>query len=473
MTVPQPSFGPTGFVAPAESTILPAVQSEINAAFGNNLNMADETPQGQLAVSQTAAIGNANDSFVFLSQQMDPALNTGRYQDGIARIYFIERIPASPTIVTVTCGGLFGVPIPQNALVVDSAGNQYFAISGGTIGSNGTVALQFACTVNGPIECPAGSIGPSEQGSGIFQAVNGWDSATNLTDGVIGNNVESDAAFETRRALSVAQNSQGSLPSVRGAVLNVAGVTDAFVTENVNQTALTIGGFTLNPNSIYVAAVGGVDSAVARALWTKKSPGCGYNGNTLIVVQDTNSGYNPPLPSYNVSFERPPNVTVIATVTLANGPLVPANAASLIQQAFVNAFAGLDGGPRPTIGSTIFASRFYAPIAAAGSWVSIVNIKLGCSTIPSSVFVGSISGFNLTVSSVTSGVIGVGQQITGNGVAPGTLITGGSGLAWTVNTTQTVGSGTMQGVTASSDEIPIGIAQMPVTASLNTILALM
>src|SRR5690348_14627060 len=108
MTVPQPSFGPNGFIAPAEADILVAVKAEINAAFGNELDMADETPQGQLAVSQTAAIGNANDSFVFLSQQMDPAYNIGRYQDAIARIYFIERIPSAPTVVTVTCLGLSG-----------------------------------------------------------------------------------------------------------------------------------------------------------------------------------------------------------------------------------------------------------------------------------------------------------------------------------------------------------------------------
>ena len=89
MAVPQPSFGPNGFVTPPESEILVAVKEEWNAAFGNELNMADETPQGQLAVSQTAAIGNANDAFVCLSQQMDPAYNIGRYQDAIARIYFI------------------------------------------------------------------------------------------------------------------------------------------------------------------------------------------------------------------------------------------------------------------------------------------------------------------------------------------------------------------------------------------------
>jgi len=57
----------------------------------------------------------------------------------------------------------------------------------------------------------------------------------------------------------------------------------------------------------------------------------------------------------------------------------------------------------------------------------------------SAVFVGSISTTTLTVSSVTSGTITIGQYITGTGVTAGTYITAGSGLSWTVSVSQTVG----------------------------------
>lgn len=462
MTVPQPSFGPNGFVAPAEADILVAVKAEWNAAFDNELDMADETPQGQLAVSQTAAIGNANDSFVFLSQQMDPAYNIGRYQDAIARIYFIERIPSSSTVVGVTCNGLPGVVIPQNALVLASDSHQYRAISGGTIPASGIITLQFECTVTGPIACPAGTI------TTIYQAVNGWDSAVNAADGVVGRDTETRSEFEDRRRLSVAHNSQGSLPSVLGAVLTVDGVLDAFVTENVNQTTQVLKGFLLNPNSIYVAAVGGTDADVARALWTKKSPGCGYNGNTLVVVQDDQSGYTAPFPSYNVRFQRPDPATVTFLVTISNNVQVPSDATLQIQNAVVAAFGGLDGGPRARIGSNIFASRFYSAVAALGSWVQIVTIKIGCDNAPGSTFVGSISGTTLTVTSIVSGIIGINQQITGNGVVPGTTIVSGSGLSWQLSTTQTAASGTMNGVVAVNDEVFIDIDQVPVTAAGNT-----
>ena len=65
---------------------------------------------------------------------------------------------------------------------------------------------------------------------------------------------------------------------------------------------------------------------------------------------------------------------------------------------------------------------------------------LGVGTTGSARVTGFLSGFNLTVSSVISGTVAIGQYITGPGVTFGTRITGGSGSAWTVDISQTVGS---------------------------------
>jgi hypothetical protein len=58
-------------------------------------------------------------------------------------------------------------------------------------------------------------------------------------------------------------------------------------------------------------------------------------------------------------------------------------------------------------------------------------------------FTGSINGNTLTVSSVASGAVAVGQFISGTGVAANTWITAGSGSTWTVNMSQTVASTTI------------------------------
>ena len=66
------------------------------------------------------------------------------------------------------------------------------------------------------------------------------------------------------------------------------------------------------------------------------------------------------------------------------------------------------------------------------------------------VYTGSISGTTLTISAVTTGVLRVGQPISGSGVTAGTTITaygsgtGGAGT-YTVSASQTVGSTTITG----------------------------
>jgi hypothetical protein len=115
-SVPKPTFGPRGFEAPLESDILAGVQADFNAAFGGDMNPSLETPQGQLASSETAIIGASNDQFLIYVANVDPAFSSGRMQDAIGRIYFITRKPALPTTVTGTCNGLAGVVIPVGAL---------------------------------------------------------------------------------------------------------------------------------------------------------------------------------------------------------------------------------------------------------------------------------------------------------------------------------------------------------------------
>jgi hypothetical protein len=369
--VPFPTLGPAGFLAPAESAILAGIIADLNAAFGGNLNTALETPQGQLAVSMAAVTGFANDLFAFYVSQVDPAFSSGRMQDGIARIYFLERKPAQPTTVAATCTGLAGTTIPTGALAVATDGTKYACLAGGTIPAGGSFSLQFAAVTSGPIVCPAASL------NAIFQTIAGWDSISNPADGTPGRAVETRADFEQRRAASVALNALGVLPAVRAAVLNVPGVLDAYATENSSGAPVVVGGVTLPAHSLYVAVSGGAQADVARAIWTKKNPGCAYSGNTAVTVVDDNSGYSTPYPTYVVTYEIPAGLAIQFSVQIAASSGVPSNAAQLIRAAVLSAFLGTDGGPRARIGATLYASRFYAGIAQLGAWAQIVSITIG------------------------------------------------------------------------------------------------
>lgn len=461
--VPQPSWTTEGFVIPASLDVLDGVLADWNAAFGGQMNLDQTTPHGQLAVSQAALVDFAYQTFLFYTQQVDPAFATGRMQDAIGRIYFMTRVPASSTVVSCVCTGLAGTIIPAGALAVAADGTLYSATGGGTIPVSGSITLEFSAVTTGPINAPAGTV------NAIYKAISGWDTITNPTAGVVGADAESTHDFEIRRKNSVAANGAGSLPAILGAVLAVSGVVDAYVTENTSNTAQTIGGVSLNPNSVYVAALGGTDADVAKALWTKKSPGCNYNGSTVVTVQDTNSGYATPYPSYSVSFTRPTYLATIMAVTIPNTTAVPADALAQIQTAVASAFAGTDGGERVRIGATLFASRFYAGIAALGSWAKVISVEIGSSNSPGAAFTASVSGDTMTVSAVSSGALAVGQTVqdTAGNIPAGTKIsalgtgTGGTGTYTLSNTLTTVASENMTASSPTLNSIPINIDQVP------------
>lgn len=465
--VPPPTFGATGFIAPTEEEILAGIQADINAAFGGGVNPAPETPQGQLAASEASIVGEVNDTFVYFTNQVDPAYATGRMQDAIARIYFLERRPSEPTLVDALCTGLEGTTIPVNAIAIATDGNRYTCTGSGAIGPSGSATFQFACSTVGPIPCPAGTLNE------IYQAIPGWDAITNPTDGVLGSDVESRFDFEARRLESVALNSRGSLPSILGAVQDVSGVVDAYVTENDANAPVTVRGVLLAAHSLYVAAVGGTDAAVAQAIWSRKAPGCATNGNTTVVVEDQNSGYTPPYPSYSIKFQRPTSLSIDFAILIADSALVPDNAATLIQNAIISAFAGGDGGPRARIGSTLYATRFIAPITALGAWAQVVTLKIGSTNSPAAIVTASIAGSTMTVTAVSSGTLAVGQTLSGTGVTAGTKLTaflggaGGTGTYVVSNGPQTISSRTITAVLPALDSIAVNGNQVPTIAAPN------
>lgn len=61
---------------------------------------------------------------------------------------------------------------------------------------------------------------------------------------------------------------------------------------------------------------------------------------------------------------------------------MPSTATTAVQAAIQAAFSGDDGGSRARIGATLYASRFYAGIAALGTWAQIADITLGMTATP-------------------------------------------------------------------------------------------
>lgn len=377
-SVPKITITYQGVTVPQSTAIRAGVLADYNFAFGGNLNITSSaTPQAHLADNLTQDITDTNAAVAAMVAGVDPATSEGRMQDGIARIYFLTRKGATSSVVQATVTGQPGAVLPAGALARDVNG-LYWASSGSvTFPIGGVASVQFACTTTGPVQLGIGEL------NRIAQASLGWDAINNTGAAVTGTNVESRAELEFRRFASVAKNGSGSAPSIRGAVWDVPGVLDVYAYDNRRKDPVEIGptAYPIPASCVYVAVVGGDDAAVAKAIYQRKNGGCNLAGNTSVTVVDDGSGVAFPYPTYDIQFERPAALAVKFLVQIKANPALPSNLQQLVRQSVLDTFNGVgDSQSRARVGGVVFASSYYAGVAAISPSILILSIKVGATT---------------------------------------------------------------------------------------------
>lgn len=379
----------TGFSADSVSDVRAQVAAEWKSAFRKDgapeLNTAPETPAGQLVDSQAAAIAQKDSELLYLANMLNPLKATGIFQDALAEICFLQRKPAIASTAVIRCAGLAGTVIPVSAQVRSTADDTVWQNTEETkIGADGTCECTFTCQTAGLIAAGAGTL------TQIQTMVAGWDTATNENAATVGQNAESQGAFENRRYASVGLNSRGTSAAVYARVANTSGVVAAAVRENKTNVPIEIDGYFLKAHSIYVAVIGGKDEDIAEAIYKSCSAGCDYNGNTTVSVTDSYTGA-----VENVTFYRPPEYDLYVKVTLQGKDSLPDEYEATVRKAVYDNFYGessatIAGEPilRVVMGTTILASRFIPSVLNAGiSQVVRIQVSTGGKTWGETVYV--------------------------------------------------------------------------------------
>lgn len=371
--VPDVTITENGLLVPDVSDILAGRLTDMTTALGGGASQSLSSPQGQLAQSDTEIIAQTDDKLLCLFNQINPDYSTGRFQDGIGRIYFLERISAQGTVVTATCIGKVGTIIPAGSSAIDTAGYIYQSKSDATIPSTGSVDVQFTNTTTGPISCAAGALNQ------IYRAVSGWDSISNTNPGVVGVDVESRIAFETRRKESVARNSRNMDGSVLSALLETDGVLDAYVWSNRLGATVNKGStsFPVLEHSIYICVYGGSSADIAESIFNTYNGGANMNGDTTFTIYD-NVNYSSPYPEYVMQWQTATPTRVYFKVNLDASLNPPSDITTQVQNMIIEVFNGeYDGIAKARIGSSINSGKYYAPvISISPDTVGILSIEV-------------------------------------------------------------------------------------------------
>ena len=362
------TFDPqTGFSADDVSDVRAAVAQAWKQAFRSDntaeLNTEPETPAGQIIDSQTASITQKDSELLYLANMLNPLKATGIFQDALAEIYFLQRKPAIASTAVIRCTGLPGTVIPVSAQVMSTTDDTIWQnTEAQTIGADGTCECVFGCQSAGLISAAAGTL------SRINTMVAGWDTAVNPRAATVGQNAETQGAFEARRYASVGLNSRGTIAAVYARVANCANVVSCIVRENKTNMPIEIDGYYLKAHSIFVSVVGGSDEDIAEAIYNSCSAGCDYNGNTTVAVTDSATKA-----VENVIFYRPAEFDVYVKVTLQGKDSLPDEYQKTVKKAVYDNFYGessatIGGDPilRVAPGDTVLASRFIPSVLDSG-----------------------------------------------------------------------------------------------------------
>ena len=251
--------------------------------------------------------------------------------------------------------------LQDDTLIIQTTSGVAFDVSANlNIDEVGTVVF-FEAIEKGAKILPIGELNEIE--TPVF----GWNRVSNLVDGIIGKDRETDEALRIRREQSILITAIHTLQAIKSKVRQLDNVADVFATENNTETTDSFG----TPRQfIWIVVEGGEDLEIATAIYNTVAGGIGTRGNQNITVQDKDGQ------DYIINFDRPSYIDVNIEIEYVRLENFPNNGEDLIKDALVNR------GNQYLINEDLIYSRLYTPInSVAGVQVDSLTVNSAMSNI--------------------------------------------------------------------------------------------
>ncbi len=325
----------TGVIVPDTADTLAGVQQEYRTAFGADLVVTPDTPQGVLITAETLARDAVIRNNADLANQINPNIAGGVFLDAICALTGLQRIAATRSEVVAQLTGVAGTVIPAGTQAQTPSGDVFFSTADVTLDISGTGSVLFYSVEYGPIPCAIGAL------SQIVTGVLGWETVNNSAAATLGVAQQTDQSLRALRRRTLALQGISVGEAITSALYDVEGVKSLTFRENVAAITQTIDGISMVAHSIYVCVDGGTDADVAAALLANKTVGAAWNGGTTVNVVDTWSGQ-----TYAVKFARPTEINIAIRVTIRAGTSLsdPTAAVKNAIMTYVNGELGEESG---------------------------------------------------------------------------------------------------------------------------------
>lgn len=279
--------------------IFEALAAEYRSIYGEDIVIDADTPDGQRIGIEAKMYQDAQSFALFLYNALDPDVSSGNILDRILKWVGITRQAATQSQwdIDVTVSG--ATDLEEGYTIKDDLDQRWVIASGPQSLTIGTTTVSFLSETWGAVTGASDATLTQVTYNSLVTGLEPTGAA------VIGTEIETDPETRNRFKRSTQNAQETTQAKLTAAILDINGVTDAYVYENNTNTTDT--DLSLNANSIWAVIEGGDVADIAEILAKNKAMGCGMKGSSSETYTETVT--RPDETTFNVNhvmyFDRP------------------------------------------------------------------------------------------------------------------------------------------------------------------------
>ena len=292
-----------GFKAESFTEILTRLSNGLKNIYGQDINLDQDTPDGQQLGIQSNIISDFQDLALYIYNSMDPDLADGANFDKLLKLLARTRLPSSRSTVDIEMVLNKTVSIPASYTIKD-LNNQNWIIGTAQTLDAGTHLVSFYSEDWGNITAEPNTI--NEQVTILTEVV----SINNPESAISGRDEESIVQVRERRNKILEINASSTIGSIIGKILDLNGVIDAVPYENMTKIYDPVRD--IQPNSYWIVVKGGDISQISEIIAKDKTGGTGLKGQveTVYIEKFVRKDGSVRELYHDVKFDRPTEVSI-------------------------------------------------------------------------------------------------------------------------------------------------------------------
>ena len=292
------------------STIYNRLADKFKLIYGQDINLEQNSPDGQLLGIITNEIYDLQTLILHIYNSFDPDLAQGVELNKLLKLIAQTRRASTKSIVDITIVANANVTLPADYTIIDENKNEW-VINAETTLISGTNIVSFNAVNFGAIEASANTINDVVT---VFPEI---ISVNNTLPAEVGRDEESDVLLRKRRNNLLSVNSNSTIAGIYSKLFLLDTVTDAVIYENATDTYDALKD--LNAHTLWCIIDGGSIDEITKIIATDKTIGTDLKGtvsNNYVEIFLKADGTTRAL-THIVKFDRPTEIPLHIKLTVS------------------------------------------------------------------------------------------------------------------------------------------------------------